>query len=67
MSSQKQKILAVYQAHSTSVLHVDTIVMLTKIKRKSVQGRLSELVTEGKIFKVKKCKYKFLVGDKNNG
>jgi len=58
MSSQKKKILAVYQAHSDSELHIDTISSLTKIKRNTVQGRLSELTKEGKLIKTKKCTYR---------
>lgn len=58
MSSQKEKILALYQAHSNSELHIDTISSLTKIKRNTIQGRLSELLKEGKLIKTKKCTYK---------
>ena len=59
MTSQKNKILAFYQAHSDKALTVDTVSMITRIKRKNVEGRSSELAKEGKIIKISKITYKF--------
>jgi len=65
MSSQKKRILAIYQANSNSELSVDSISKLTKIKRKTVQGRISELAKSGNLIKIKECTYKFRRNDNN--
>lgn len=63
--SQKSKILALYQAHDDISLTVDTVSSMTKIKRKTVEGRSSELRKEGKLIKVSKITYRYNGANQN--
>ena len=60
MSNQNEKIMAFFNANNFE-LTTDTIVSLTKMKRKSVHGRLSELVKWGKLVRTGRSRYKKVI------